>query len=502
MADYATLLRDHVTLKCRSIDRVFFQAYIPKLQTVGQVCTFLRWIRKFRIPSSAAFGKIGDQFVKDVERYAQANKIPVVHFKKKQNKEELARPYIEAAAREGKDKVALIGIAQEKASVWRSWKAKGQENKAHPHMEWDRQMAFINHYYFYIWDSECGGAFWKTNAYAPYPVWIYLNGHEWAKRQMEKAGIKYEALDNGFRSCEDPARLQQVCNRFGSGVVKSFFWRWLHRLPSPLTKTDLKAGYVYKLAFRQFEVSDTCVFDQPQAGRMWFEGVIRDHLDIGRPDQVSLIFDRRVNRRTKGVFRTRVVNKGVNPTLTSCYKSSRIKQYFKEGRALRTETVICNSRDFGIGRLVSAENWNALRAVGENANRRLCDAQARDAMPAPDVATFNQVTRPSTTKDGLRAPGLRFGDRRVMAVLAAMLKFNYLVDGFNNRQLVEHTSQLINEDYTSRQATYDLRRLKRKGLILKLPRKKRYQLTPLGRRGRGAVHQELHTGTCARTDRA
>ena len=99
--------------------------------------------------------------------------------------------------------------------------------------------------------------------------------NEWAKRQLEKAGIKYEALDNGFRSCEDPARLQQTCDRFGSGVVKSFFWRWFHRLPSPLTKADLKSGYVYDLAFRQFEVSDTCVFDRPQAGRMWFEGVIR-----------------------------------------------------------------------------------------------------------------------------------------------------------------------------------------------------------------------------------
>lgn len=482
MTDYGTLLRDHVTLKCRSIDRIFLQGYIPELQTVGQVCTFLRWVRGFKIPSSAAFGKIGDAFVKAVHQFAKANNVPVVHFEKGQNKEELARSYIEAAAREGKDRVVLIGIAQEKASVWRSWKAKGHEKAAHPHMEWGRQMAFVNHFYFYVWDSECGGAFWKTNAYAPYPIWIYLNGHEWAKRQLEKAGIAYEPLDNGFRSCEDPARLQKICDRFGAGVVKSFFWRWLQRLPSPLTKADLRAGYVYELAFRQFEVSDTCVFDRPQAGRMWFESVIRDHLNVGRPDQISLIFDRRVNSRTTGTFRTRVLNKGVDPTLTSYYKSSRIKQYFKEGRALRTETVICNSRDFGIGRRVSAENWNALRAVGESANRQLCDAESRDAMPAPDVATFEEVTRPSTTKDGLRAPALRFGDRRVMAVLAGMVKFSYLIDGFSNRQVVQHTSQLLNESYTDRQATYDLRRLKRKGLIVKLPHKRRYQLTELGRR--------------------
>src|SRR2546425_7415101 len=104
MIDYATLLRDHVTLKCRSIDRIFLQAYVPKLQSVGQVCTFLRWQRKFKIPSSAAFGKIGDAYVKAIYKFAEKQNIPVVHFKKGENKEEKARAYIEAAAREGKDR--------------------------------------------------------------------------------------------------------------------------------------------------------------------------------------------------------------------------------------------------------------------------------------------------------------------------------------------------------------------------------------------------------------
>ena len=162
------------------------------------------------------------------------------------------------------------------------------------------------------------------------------------------------------------------------------------------------------------EIADTCVFDRPPAGRMWFAGVIRDHLDVGRPDQFMLIFHRRVSSRTPGTFRTRVISRGVDPTLCCYYKSSRVKQYFKEGRALRTETVICNPDDFDIGRRVCAQNWNALRAVGESANRCLCGAQAADTQPAPDVATFCQVTRPSTTDDGLYAPGLRFGEQRVM----------------------------------------------------------------------------------------
>src|ERR1700738_1522575 len=114
--------------------------------------------------------------------------------------------------------------------------------------------------------------------------------------------------------------------------------------------------------------------------------------------------------------------------------------YFKEHRALRTELVISDTRDFGIGRRVNADNWKALRAVGEAANRRLCDAQASDAVPAPDVVTFTQVTCPSDTPDGLPAPALRFGDKRVMAVMSAVLGFTHLLHGFDNHAITERTA--------------------------------------------------------------
>ena len=388
--------------------------------------------------------------------------------------------------------MVLIGIAQEKTPVWRSWKAKGQEQAAHPHMEWGRQMAFVNHFYFYLWDPDWGGAFWKTNAYAPWPVWLWLNGHEWAKRQCQRPASATPRWTTGSAPVQDPAALQRICDRLGPGAVKSFFWRWQRRLPSPFTREDLRAGYVYELAFRQFEVSDTRVFDRPAAGRAFFERLIRDHLDVGRPEQVALIFDRRINRRTPGTFRTKVVTKDVDPQISCYYKSSRIKQYFKEHRALRTETVMCDTRDFGIGRRVTAENWKALRAVGEAANQRLCDAQASDARPAPDVATFTKVTRPSTN-DGQHAPALPFGDPRVMAVMAAIVGFTHLLAGFDNPTMVRAVSALLEGPYTSRQATYDLRRLKRKGLIVTAagaPPLPAHRARPSGSR---PVHQGLRS---------
>ena len=139
---------------------------------------------------------------------------------------------IEAAAAAGGDgRVVLIGIAREKALVWRSWRAKGRERAAHPRMEWGRADGFVNHFSCYLWDPQWGGALGKTNAYAPYPIWIWRGGHEWAKRQCERAGIGHTALEGGFASCDDPAGLQRICDRLGSGAVKSFLWRWVHRLP-------------------------------------------------------------------------------------------------------------------------------------------------------------------------------------------------------------------------------------------------------------------------------
>src|SRR6202165_5803554 len=123
---------------------------MPQLPSVGEVCRFLIHQRGFKIPSSAAFGQIGEAYVAAIHRWAEGEGIPIRYFAKGDNKEKIAEPLLRAAAEQGGEgKVVLIGIAQEKASAWRSWKRKGQEHSPHPHMEWGRQMVFVNHFYFY-----------------------------------------------------------------------------------------------------------------------------------------------------------------------------------------------------------------------------------------------------------------------------------------------------------------------------------------------------------------
>lgn len=199
------------------------------------------------------------------------------------------------------------------------------------------------------------------------------------KRQLEQRGIPFAALDNGIEWCADPQRLQALCDGLSAEKIEGVFRKWLDRLPHPFTPQDREAGYRYELSILQAEFSLTQVLDRPLSGRLLFEDLIRENLDLGRPDRVQLIFNRHVTRQTPGRFRTRVLTEGVVPSLHVTYKHSDLKQYLKglrpaaAGRGLRTELTVNDTRDFEIGRGLT--NLAALRQVGFQATRRLLDVQ-------------------------------------------------------------------------------------------------------------------------------
>ena len=478
MATISSLLADNVTLGVRSVDRLFLQGYVPRLMTEGQVIRFLL-DRGFPIPSPAVLGKIGRDYVARVNDFIASDQIPTVKFVKGDVKEEIARKQFKRAEQEGRYGVVMVGVAQEKTSAWRGWRDGGPDG--HPHFGYRRQSIFPNNYYFYIRDPDWGPAFIKTVAYAPFPVWIYLNGNEWAKQQAAQQNIEFRPLDNGFSACENPQALAAICHSLSAQDVRLFFERWQAALPSPLTSQDRARGYGHALAFRQLEISDTRVFDRPPAGRAWFEQTLPDQLTLGRPDQAAVIFGRRVTRQTPGRFHTKIFHRGTEAAIQIHYRASKVKQYFKEGRALRTETTINDTRDFGVGRLLTDENWNKLIDIGHQINQRLLDHQLDACACAPDATLLERVVLPSTTPDGLPAPGLRFGEPRTMVLLACLCSYQHLLAGLTNRSLRGLIAGLI-PGYTARQMTYDLRRLRRKGFIQRIPRTQRYQLTSEGRR--------------------
>jgi hypothetical protein len=473
------VLANHVSLEVEGIDRMYLNVYIPQLQREVGVVGFFRYHRRHQFVSSALMDPISKSFVAAMDAFARQEQVPVVPFRKGQRKDDVAAEHLSRF--EKTEGVLFIGKAQEKTPVFRTERRRSEKSGAtYPWLV--RSTAMVNHFYVYCVDRDFGLFFLKLSTYFPYNAKLCLNGHEYAKRQLMQKGIEFEPLDNGVLRCEDPKRLQAICDGLNAGKSDALLRKWLRKLPHPFTAADRRAGYRYEISILQAEFSLTQVLDRPVTGRIFFEEVIRENLDIGRPNQVQLIFDRKVSRRTPGRFRTRVITDGVVPSLHIDYKNTRIKQYHKEGRALRTETTINNTRDFSIGKRL--KNLPALRQIGFRANRRLLDVQkiSHDCSVGEDA--FHQVVRPIEV-DGQRASALRFGDQRVQALFAVLAVFSLQLQGFTNAERRVLLAQMLGLDpatYPAGRMTYDLRRLRLHGIIERIPRSHRYQLTPSGLR--------------------
>jgi hypothetical protein len=472
----AEILSNHVTFELEAIDRMYLNAYVPSLQTGAGFVYFVKTQLGGRVPSTMMVAPMSQQFVEAIERFAATQGIDLVTFDKGQRKDDLAQQYLTAF--DGDEGVLFIGKAQEKASVFRTEKRRDAQGKTYPWII--RSTAMPNHYYVYILDRDFGPLFIKFCSYFPYPAKLCLNGHEWLKRQLTQRGIPFEPLDNGIRSTDQADRVQRIADTLDAAKIDAVFRKWLRRLPHPFAPAHRAAGYRYHLSILQSEFALTHVLDRPLTGRCFFEEVIRENLDIGRPDQMQLIFDRRVTRRTPGSFRTRVLTEGVVPSLHVQYKRSKVKQYHKEGQALRTETTINDTYDFAIGRAL--RNLPALREIGFAANRRLLcvESLSHDCLIGED--RLHTVTSPVRVQDQ-RAAGLRFGDRRVHALMHALCLFALAPTGFRHREFRAHVAQLRGQDsstYHAGSMTYDLRRLRLHSLIERVPRSHRYRVTETG----------------------
>lgn len=470
------VLRDKVSLDIRSVDRVLLNGWVKNLQMPGGVVNFIRQQRGWDIPSPVMLNTMTVAFRTAVEQFAAAQGLEIVDFEKGESKE--ARAQAALAHFTGTSGVVLIGKAQEEA---RSFKGRRDDKGTKVWFTYRRESVRVTHYYFYVLDADFGLAFIKVCTYLPFAVKVCFNGHEWAKQQLSKEGIAFEALDNGFAQCADPPRLQAICHHLTAAAIQAFFDRWVDQLPWPLCPAEREAGYHHDLSVWQLEVSRTQVFADPEQGRALVEDLIRENLDLGRPDRVRLIFERQVTKRTPSEFHTQVIQHGVIPSIKIHYKHSSLKQYLKEDRALRTEMMINNPRDFDHNRGIA--NFADLVALGQRFNDRLLDQEQVTQDCFVSLETVRRLGQSTLDKQGQRASALRFGDHRVMALLGALANFGLIPGGLSNKTLRRYIPDLLEvpaSAYSGAQMSYDLRRLRLKGLVERVPQSQQYLLTPLG----------------------
>jgi len=502
------VLSDHVTFELESIDRLYCNLYVPQLQRAEGIVGFIRGHLGRPIASTAVIAPMSRDFTARLRSFADAHDIPRLDFARGQRKDEVMHQHLAAFKAAGRrEGVLFIGRAQEKNTVFRTEKRRAADGSSYPWIV--RTTSVVNQFYVHCVDEDFGAFFLKFSSYFPYGARLLVNGHHYAQAQAARAGIGFTALDNGFAACDDVPALQAICDSLDEDKIDALARKWLAILPNPYSPADQAAGYRYDISVLQAEFSLTQVLDKPVSGRIFFDQVIHDNLIIGRPDQIGLIFDRKIVRKgrraTPGRFRTRIITDGVTPSLHVDYKNSKIKQYHKLGKAIRTETTVNDARDFGIGKRLT--NLPALRQTGFQANRRLLAAQILSHDPIAGADALAQVTGPVITETGTRVAGLRLTDPRSLALLHVLCVFRLLPHGLTNAVLRRHLAPLLGKDpelMTSGQITYDLRRLRMHGLIERIPGTFRYQVTGTGLRTARyltRVHDRLlRTGLAEITD--
>ena len=250
----AELQAENVAYQLECIDRMYLNAYVPKLTSAEGVAAYFRFHKGRRFASTKDALDTSEAFRKNILSFVNRRRIPIHRFAKGERKDDVMQGYLKKFKRpEG---VVFLGIAQENANVPVTIRKRSRDGEGT--MPWIAYSTkFINYYYFYCVDEDFGPFFLKFCSYFPYTPKLCINGHEYLKQQLAKRGIGFEELDNGLLSCEEPRRAQQLADGFNEHKIEKFFRKWLAILPHPFPPEDRKAGYRYQLSVLQTECALT-----------------------------------------------------------------------------------------------------------------------------------------------------------------------------------------------------------------------------------------------------
>jgi hypothetical protein len=177
---------------------------------------------------------VTEAFVADIRHYVAAHGLDLVHFRKGERKDGIARRYLAEATRaDGSipEGILFVGRAQEKALVFGTQKRRSPVTGAS--YAWlVRESVLVNHFYFYGFDDDFGPFFLKFCSYFPYTARLCCNGSEYARRQAARAGIGFTPLDNAFAAVDDVAAVQAICDGLDAAKIEALAARWLAGCPA------------------------------------------------------------------------------------------------------------------------------------------------------------------------------------------------------------------------------------------------------------------------------
>lgn len=458
-------------------DRILLNGVIQVLQNPACVVGFLKEKRQAARVTPAYFKAISTDYHHFVQAFAEKRHVEIVQPPRGVRREEWVEPFYQQL--QGQPGIAVILKARENARVAVSFPRQGD------HVELLNR--FVQQYYFYFQDRDFGRMFVRVCPYFPFSVRFCLNGHEWLACRLREEGITFEQCANAFRTCADPARLQELADRFSAADIEACGHRWLAQLVPFFTDRERRhQGFGYRLFVSQVEYCTNLIFERRAALDCLHERLLDLNRSIGHPDKIAMIFGRRITQHTDAGLKTQILDHDLGqPVIRSEYKSSSIKQYARDNLVLRTETTSYHTPDLGVNKGV--EHLPELRQTMAAANNRYLDVQQDVLETFVDRGQLERLRQPTISPSGRRTPGLKLDDPRLLAVLQALTCFALLAGRGRFRTTDLHATVAgslgkTTGTYTLGQLRYDLGKLRGKGLVERVDGTQSYRLPSEGYR--------------------
>ena len=467
----------------RCFDRLLLQGYLRPLQFGGGVVSFLRQQRGAKLVSPDYLRRLSSDYHRGIAEEAQRDGLEIVTPPRDVRRQDWVEPYYRALGEQ--PGVAVILKCRERARVPVCF----PQNGYHIEPAW----RYVNLYSFYLRDAQLGRCFLRVCPYFPFDVQVCLNGHEWLAQQLRAEGIGFQKEGNAFLACDDPARLQQLADAFGPEHITAGVEPWLERFVPFFSAKERAQGYRHRLFVAQAEYCHNAIFHREAALDRLFGRLLDSNRALGHPDKLAVIFGRPQFRPDTRTGQTEVkVTRLKTTVIKTSFKGTSLKQYIKDHLLLRTEAACFQRRDLSVPKDI--KNLPRLREVLGRSTERYQEAQQDVLASSIDRGQLERLRQPTVSATGRRTPGLRVDDPRLLAVLQALTGFVYLLGHgcFRTAALLGDVRRALDDPgYRLSQLRYDLGKLRGKGLVRRLPRSQRYELTAEGYR-LAVLYQKLY----------
>jgi hypothetical protein len=357
------------------------------------------------------------------------------------------------------------------------------------------------HLYFYYMDREFGFMHLRLQTWVPFAVQVYINGREWLARQLDREGIGYRRADNCFRQIDNVPRAQALMDTLTDRNWVSVLNALTRRI-NPLT--DAAAGLdlpSYYWGFRATEYATDVMFRDARSLGAIYPSLVDHAIRQFRSGDVLRFLGCRGNAGFKGEILSEFRDRAEGVCVKHRVEENSIKMYDKQGSVLRIETTINNARRFKVLRELTrrgtrVRDWLPMRKGVADIARRVEVSRAANARYLKALSVVEDLVLAETLLDAVNRPVVKEGrayrplhpaDRKDAAIFAVLLRGEFLVQGFRNKD-VRHAwlgpdgNDPLRRRQNSGRVTRLFRLLRVHGLIRKVASTRYYRVTEKGHR--------------------